>query len=125
MKARWRQLLMLGVLGIGLSGCGGEPAVPIDPALVEATVRTEPAPASSGTPVTLVAEFTGAEITDRADVTLDIRVEGEPVLIDATYDGEGGFEATYTFADPGSYETFVHLYVDDLHLTKKAQVDVQ
>ncbi|MFS0725987.1 hypothetical protein [Paenibacillus sp. 1P07SE] len=120
-----RYILLLSLICIALSGCGGEPAVPIDPAAVEASLSTEPAVPVAEAPVTMRATFSGAEITDKADVTLDIRLDDKPMLVNTTYDGEGGFTAGYNFEEPGSYEVFIHLYVDDLHLTKKAQVDVQ
>ncbi len=39
--------------------------------------------------------------------------------------GTNTFAADYTFAEAGSYELFFHLYADDLHVTKKQQLEVQ
>ncbi|MBP1989524.1 FixH family protein [Paenibacillus eucommiae] len=118
-------LLLAALLIIGLlTACSSEPA-PIDPSAIEVSLSTVPAPAVSGKPVELKADFTGAEFADSTQVTFDIRVDDKPKMVDAENKGNGVFMGTYTFEKAGLYEVYLHLYVDDLHITKKKQVDVQ
>lgn len=107
-----------------LTACSGEQP-PIDPAAIDATLSTEPSPALAGSPVELRAAFTGASFPDKVVVTFDVRSGDRPELFDASNEGEGLFTGKFTFPEKGVYDVYLHLYVDDLHITKKKQVEVQ
>ena len=119
------KLLLLGTLCLWLSGCGGSaPPIEIDPSLVEGTLTTDPSPPVAGEPAQLRVQFSGAELTDQADVAVEIRAAGRPTLVDAEFDN-GAFVGTHTFANAGTFEVYLHLYVDDLHIAKKTEVTVE
>ncbi|MBD2847697.1 hypothetical protein IDH44_21100 [Paenibacillus sp. IB182496] len=126
-QARTLPVLVLLLAGL-LGACGQEPAPPAtidDPMAVAATIETTPAPPIAGEPAELRAVISGAELDESADITLDVRVDGEAQLFDASYEADSVFAGEFTFPAAGTYEVFVHIYVGDLHLTKKDEVVVE
>ncbi len=97
----------------------------MDAEAVEATLATKPEMAVSGSPVELQASFTGAKVSDKANVTFDIRVDDNPKLVKADYKGDGVFSGLFDFPKKGGYTVYIHLYVEDIHLTKKKTVEVK
>ncbi|OME87964.1 hypothetical protein BK120_01180 [Paenibacillus sp. FSL A5-0031] len=108
-----------------LAACSASAPVTNDPAAIEVDLRTDPDKPVSGSPIELMADFTGAELTDSSGMTFEVRVKEEPVFIEAKKKGQNVFSGTYTFREPGTYEVYMHLYTDDIHVTKKKQVEVQ
>ncbi len=106
-----------------LTACSG--GAPLNPDSVDVTVTTEPAPAAAGSPVKLKAQLAGVPSDMASSVTFDIRAGELPELIDAVDEGGGLYTGTCTFPEAGVYDVFLHLYIGDLHLTKKRQVEVQ
>lgn len=106
-----------------LASCSSEQ--PVDVEAVEATLATKPETVAAGSPAELQATFTGMKVSDKASVTFDIRVDDKPKLVDAAYQGDGVFSGSFTFPEQGSYTVYIHLYVDDIHLTKKKAVEVR
>jgi hypothetical protein len=97
----------------------------IDPARVEAELATDPAPARTGEPATLKATFTGAKFPEEVYVYFEVRTGDRPVFFDAVREGENTFTGSMTFEQAGTFDVYLHLYVEDLHITKKQQVEVQ
>jgi hypothetical protein len=107
-----------------LTACSGG-KISLDPLAIDAVLTTVPSPAVAETPVGLKATVTGADSARSVRVKFDVRVDGKPKLIDGQSAEAGAFEGTFAFPQPGVYEVYIHLYIDDLHLTKKKQVEVQ
>ncbi|MGO4544125.1 hypothetical protein AB4Z29_04950 [Paenibacillus sp. 2TAB23] len=108
-----------------LAACSASPPATIDPAAIDAQLTTDPNEPVHGSPINLSAEFTGGKLSSSSGMTFEVRVDGDPVLIEAKKEGENVFSGAYTFAKPGNYEVYLHLYTGDIHLTKKKQVEVQ
>jgi len=123
MKRKMAALVAAFVFMGMLMACSSEEPVDVD--AVEATLATKPEVVHAGSPVELQAAITGMKVSGKASVTLDIRIGDKPQLIDTSYQKDGVFSGSFTFPDKGSYTVYIHLYVDDLHLTKKKTVEVQ
>lgn len=108
-----------------LSACSTSPKATIDPAAIDANLTTVPEIPIAGSPIKLKADFTGGELSKSSDMAFEIRLNEEPVLLNADKDGQNAFSGTYTFPKSGTYEVYLHLYTDDMHLTKKKKVEVQ
>ncbi|SFE24157.1 hypothetical protein SAMN04487969_101860 [Paenibacillus algorifonticola] len=116
---------VVGLICTFLVGCSASATTPIDPAALDATLTTEPTAPSAGTPIKLRAEFTGAELSKSSGLTFEIRVDDNQALVEAEKGGSNTFDGVYTFSKSGTYEVYLHLYTEDIHLTKKKQVVVQ
>ncbi|BBH20183.1 hypothetical protein Back11_15280 [Paenibacillus baekrokdamisoli] len=125
MTKKLRMVLAVCLLIGLLTACSSEPAAPINPEAIEVSLSTEPVPAVAGNLLELRAKFTGAEFSKSTQVTFDIRLDGKPKLIEGQNEGNGAFTGNFTFPQAGQYDVYLHLYVDDLHMTKKKQVDVK
>ncbi len=108
-----------------LAACSSTAPTPVDPAVLDATLTTDPDNPIAGTKVRLKAAFTGAELSNSSGMTFEIRVNEKPILIEAIKEDNNTFEGGYTFVESGTYEVYLHLYTEDIHLTKKKQVVVQ
>ncbi|RXZ80625.1 hypothetical protein EBB07_17870 [Paenibacillaceae bacterium] len=124
MLKKFRTILAVSLLVAVLAGCSAEPAAVIDPEAIAASLSTSPAPASAGEAVELTVNVTGAEGA-ATEVTIDVRVDEEPKLIATKSMGDNSYAGAFTFPKAGNYDVFLHLYVDDLHLTKKTQVEIR
>lgn len=108
-----------------LSACSTSPQSTIDPAAIEADLTTVPEIPTAGSPINLKAEFTGGELSKSSEMAFEIRVNDGSVLLNADKDDQNAFVGTYTFPKSGTYEVYLHLYDEDIHLTKKKKVEVQ
>ena len=108
-----------------MSACSGSGGTSFNPENVEVTLATEPTPAKAGAPAELNMQLTGVPQEMRTFVDFEIRAGELPDLIKAENRGNGLFAGSYTFPEAGSYEVYLHLYIEDLHLIKKRQVQVQ
>ncbi|MHA6483183.1 hypothetical protein ACX1C1_14915 [Paenibacillus sp. strain BS8-2] len=117
-------ILALAIL-VGLSGCSSSSEGSVDPANVDATVTTDPAPAAVNQEVQLAVLFSGIELDKSATVSFEIRSGDKSEFVDASYQGNNTFSSPYSFTRTGINEVFIHLYSGDLHVTKKKPVEVQ
>ncbi|WP_338551315.1 hypothetical protein [Paenibacillus sp. KS-LC4] len=108
-----------------LGACSASTTAPLDPAALEAILTTQPTAPSAGVPIKLSAAFTGAELSESSELTFEIRVDDQQSLVEAEKGGSNTFEGVYTFSKSGTYEVYLHLNTEDIHLTKKKQVMVQ
>lgn len=123
MKLKIGAFSILIALSMVLSACSGEQPVDLD--AVEAKLTTTPENVTAGSPTKLHVEFEGMEVSEEATVNFDIRIGEELELVDAVYEGEGVFGGTYTFPEKGILTVYIHLYFDDIHITKKKWVEVK
>jgi len=122
---RW-MLTVGAVLAFGLlAACAGSGGSSFNPDEVEVTLMTEPSPAASGTPAELRMQLSGVPPEMRTYVDFEIRAGETPDLIRAENGGDGLFTGTYRFPAPGTYDVYLHLYIEDLHLIKKRQVQAE
>jgi len=122
---RW-MLTVCAALAFGLlAACSGSGGSSFNPDEVEVTLVTEPSPAASGAPAELRMQLSGVPPEMRTYVDFEVRAGETPDLIRAENEGGGLFTGTYRFPAPGSYDVYLHLYIEDLHLIKKRQVQVQ
>ncbi|QHW35416.1 hypothetical protein GZH47_31435 (plasmid) [Paenibacillus rhizovicinus] len=99
-----------------------------DPAAIKVTLSTNPSPAVIGEKIQLSAKITGLNDTDGAQVQFDLRtsdLKALPALVNATLGDNGEYTADHVFKEAGTYKVYVHLYQDDLHMTKKSELVVQ
>lgn len=106
-----------------VTACSSEESVDLE--AVEVELSTEPETVMAGSQVNLQALFTGMNVSDKAQATFDIRIGDEPQLIDAVNEGDGVFSGSFVFPEKGNQTVFIHLYEDDIHITKKKQVEIQ
>mgnify|MGYP001343387428 CR=1 FL=1 len=119
---KWIGALLL-IVGL-LSACGGG-SEPIDPEAVEIELTTQ-APAIANEETVLIAKLTGAEFPPEATaLNFDIRIDSVPQLISGQAEGDNTYIGTYTFPEPGTYDVYLHVYIEDLHLMELGQVEVQ
>lgn len=123
MKLKIGAFSILIALSILLTACSGEQ--PIDLDAVDAKLTTTPETVTAGSPTKLHVEFEGMDVSETATVNFDIRIGEELELVDAAYEGDSIFGGTFTFPEKGILTVYVHLYVDDIHITKKKWVEVK
>lgn|SRR5690606_4701484 len=117
---KWISALLLATV---LSACGG--SEPIDPEAVEIELTTE-SPAVANEETKLIATLTGAHFpADATAVNFDIRIDLVPRLINGQAEGDNTFAAWFTFPEPGTYDVYLHVYIEDLHLMELKKVEVQ
>lgn len=109
-----------------LAACSNAAPQGQDPAAVKIELASDPSPAVAKQKVKIIAKITGLIKQEGAKVAFDIRKEKDslPDLIDAVSDGKGNFTAEKTFDLTGTYTVYIHLYQEELHITKKKQLDV-
>ncbi|MCG7407021.1 hypothetical protein MH117_06280 [Paenibacillus sp. ACRRX] len=123
MKAKGVAIVTFMIVLSLLIGCSKEAPVQVDD--VEASLTTNPETIVAGRPVELQVAFTGMQVSEKATVTFDIRADDKPELFDAVYKGDNVFSGSFTFSDKGKYSVYVHLFGDDVHLTRKKTVEVK
>lgn len=124
MNHRYRTLgkLLLFVIIFGLAAaCSSE--TPLDPETIDVQVWTEES-AVAGKETTLFAELTGAEFPEQTFVQFDVRIDGTPHIVTGTLEGDDVYTATYEFPEAGEYVVYMHIYIDDLHLMMRRQVEI-
>lgn len=95
---------------------------------VTVELATEPNTMEAGRAGKLVANVTGLAKQEGAQVTFELRRpdnKGLPEFIEAEADGDGRFTAEATPEVQGSYTVYIHLYQDELHVTKMKKLEVQ
>ncbi|WP_256757982.1 hypothetical protein [Cohnella sp. WQ 127256] len=124
--SKWNLLLLLSVFMIIMTACGtstnqaGE-----DPKDVSVELVTVPAPPQAGQEIKLGANVTGLINAENTEVQFEVRAFNIPAeIIDLDNLGGGKYETSYTFKAAAQYEVFIHLYHDDVHITKKKELDV-
>jgi len=115
-------MLVLALIGT-MMACSSEE--PVDLEAVQAELTTNPEPVIAGSQADLQITVTGMRVSDAARATFDVRIGDKPVLLDAVHEGDGVFSGAFTFPDNGVYTVYIHLYEDDIHITKKKQVEVK
>lgn len=121
-----RIIAVCAALAFGLlAACSGEGGTSFNPDQLEVTLATEPSPPAAGETAELRVQLAGVPPEMRTFVDLEIRAGEVPDLIKADNRGSGLFAGTYRFPQAGTYDVYLHLYVEDLHLIKKRQVQVQ
>ncbi|MBD3917181.1 hypothetical protein H8B09_00325 [Paenibacillus sp. PR3] len=130
MRGKMLAFVLLGCLSFMLlSGCTNSTAAQgQDPADVKVELATDPVAVKAGEPGKLIAIITGLVRSDGVQVAFDIRKpdnKGLPEIINAEAAGDGEYSAAKTFDQPGTYTIYVHLYQDDLHVTKLKKLEVQ
>ncbi|MBO7744247.1 hypothetical protein I8J29_08580 [Paenibacillus sp. MWE-103] len=112
-----------------LTGCGStKEAEGQDPAAIQVALTTNPSPAVTGQKIQLSAKITGLNNTDGAEVQFDIRgsdTSAVPDLVNATLGEDNTYTVDHTFKEADTYRVYIHLYQDDLHMTKKTELVVQ
>lgn len=129
MSRKLMRTLAAGLLAALLTACGAEQggggAAQIDGSKVD-VILTSAEPAAAGEETTLIAELTGAVFPEELTfVQFDVREADGPVLINGELQGEQRYTAQHRFEEPGVYDVVLHIYVEDLHLMKRKQVEVQ
>lgn len=121
-------LLMLAVLMFVIAGCSSVSGG-VDESAIETKIVSEPTDAVAGTPLKLTATVEGIEQLEDARIDFDIREETEkelPILITAEEKSEKQFEVTHTFAKPGKYWIYIHIYSgEDIHIIKRNEFQVK
>lgn len=115
-------MLAIGLLGI-ITACSSEE--PVDLEAIEVELSTNPETVTAGSQVDLQATVTGLSVSDKTRVRFDVRIGDEPQLFDAVHEGNGVFSGPFTFPVEGPQAVYIHLYADDIHITKKKQVEVE
>jgi len=105
-----------------LAACSSSPDA-IDPSRVEAFLSSDPEPVRVGEPVALTATFTGARFPEETYVYCEIRAGKKPVYLEAERAGEDRFVCRTSFGQAGTFDVYLHLYVAELHIAKKRQVE--
>lgn len=123
---RWVSLLIAFAV---LAACSGqspsESSGTIDPTAVEAELTTDPETPGANQEVTLAVRLTGAEFPESTTVNIDVRQDQVPIIIKTQREDNDVFTGTYTFPEAGVYDVYLHLYIRELHLIKKKQVEVR
>ncbi|GFN31609.1 hypothetical protein [Paenibacillus xylaniclasticus] len=128
-KAAFIMMIVLTVILSACSSSQSESSSTPSEADVKIDFTTNPAKVHTGSTVTLQSVVTGLSTLDDATFAFDIRKSDWkklPELIDAKLDDKtGAFIADTTFAEPGSYYVYLHLYQGELHITKKKELVVE
>lgn len=117
---KWISALLLIAI---LTACGG--SEPIDPEAVEIELTIE-SPVVANEETKLMASLHGGTFpADATAVNFDVRIDGIPQLINGKAEGDNTFAGMFTFPEPGTYDVYLHVYIEDLHLMELRQVEVQ
>lgn len=117
-------LVWLGGLMLLLAACSAAPE-PVDPADIKVVLSSVPEVPTATSEATLRATVSGVKLSDDYRMMFDVRIDDKPELLEGRWEGEDVYTATYTFPTEGTYTLYLHLYADDLHLTKKAELEVK
>jgi hypothetical protein len=121
-RTAWQLWLLLGLLAL-LTACSagsqGE-----DPAAIQVELVSDPAAAVAMQKLTLTAKVTGMVKEEGATVQMEIRSpekDVRPRYVETISKGKGSYTTGLTFDKPGDYTIYIHIYREDLHVTKKKQ----
>lgn len=115
----WAMLFLL----FFLSACSGGVAQ-WDPAEVEAELTTDPQVVRAGAEITLIASFAGIPDKPGSDMRFDIPHNGKSYLVKGEDVGDGTYTLLFTFPKAGTYDVYLHYYVDGEHITKIKKLEV-
>lgn len=107
-----------------LVACGSSSTEGIDGEAVEVKFYTAE-PAVAGEETTLVAEMSGIDFPELTVLQFDVRIDGKPEIKTGEMIEKDVYQAKFTFPEPGVYEVVLHIYIEDLHLMEREQVEVQ
>ncbi|QMV39779.1 hypothetical protein [Cohnella cholangitidis] len=117
-------LLVLSVILVLLTACAspsnkrGQ-----DPKDVKVELDTDPAQVRSGEETMIQITVTGLVDEENTEVQFEIRNSDNKSLPDLIQEvetkGEGQFKAPYIFKKAAKYDVYIHLYNQDIHITKK------
>jgi len=119
-------ILMLALLLTGCGSTGGSQGQ--NPADVKIELTSEPNPVQSGQNAKLAVQITGLLTEEGAEVQFDVRKannDGLPEFLTAVAEGNGRYAVDTILKDPGEYSIYVHLYQEELHITKKKMLEVK
>ncbi|MCR8645480.1 hypothetical protein NV379_22850 [Paenibacillus sp. N1-5-1-14] len=120
-------LILLAVFMLtSIMGCSSSPQGQ-DPAKVKVQFVTEPKEGQAGQKLKLIAKISGLVSEKGANVQFEIRTSDKsvnPKLIKAESIGKGNYEVENVFNEPGTYTVYIHLYQEELHITKKKELQV-
>ncbi|MDO3675461.1 hypothetical protein [Paenibacillus ehimensis] len=122
-RKRMLTVLLSLLLAAVMTACSSER--PVDPAEVEVTLTTEPSPPKANAVTKFTATLGGVPESTKATLSFDIRKSEHDTLsyLNAKQEGNA-FTADKELKEPGTYTVYVHLYIGDLHITKKKQIEV-
>lgn len=95
-----------------------------DPAAIQVELVSDPVAVAALQKITLTAKVTGLVKKEGATVQLEIRSpekDARPRYVETISKGKGSYAAEQTFDKPGDYTIYIHIYREDLHVTKKKQ----
>ncbi|MCP3773762.1 hypothetical protein NLX71_10615 [Paenibacillus sp. MZ04-78.2] len=122
-RKRMLAVLLGLLLAAVITACSSER--PIDPSEVEVTLTTEPSPPKANTVTKFTATLGGVPESTKATLSFDIRKSENDTLSYLNAKQEGlAFSADKELKEPGTYTVYVHLYIGDLHITKKKKIEV-
>lgn len=116
-------VMLLIMFSIVAAGCSSEGEKEVDPELVELHLTYEPESIRVGETIQFRAAFTHLPLTEIAEVAYDFRVDDGPKVVKATREGDE-FLGEFTFPEAGEKTIYLHIYEKELHIIKKAVVDV-
>ncbi|NOU94439.1 hypothetical protein GC093_14610 [Paenibacillus sp. LMG 31456] len=98
-----------------------------DPAAIQVELVSEPVSAAVMQKITLTAQVTGLVKKEGTTVQFDIRSpekDARPRYVETKEIGKDSYTAEQSFDKPGTYTIYIHIYREDLHVTKKKQLVV-
>ncbi|WP_239619243.1 hypothetical protein [Cohnella mopanensis] len=125
-----RMLLTLSVAVAVLSACSSSTIKgDQDPKAVKVDLITVPAQVHSGEETKLQVTITGLVDEKNTEVQFEIRNTDNKSLPDLIQEveslGKGQYTAPYVFKKAANYDVYIHLYNQDIHITKKKPVVVR
>jgi len=122
-------LLAFSLVVLLLSGCSSAAnSEGQDPKDIKVEISTEPVEVHPGQEVILQAAVTGLLDEKNSIIQFEIRNADNKSLPDMIEEvdalGGGQYKANYTFKKAAKYDIYIHIYNEDIHVTKKKQVEV-
>lgn len=119
-----RLLVVISVFLVTLTACASSANKgDQDPKNVKVELSTVPEQVHSGEETNLQVTITGLVDEKNTDVQFEIRNSdnsGLPDLIqEVESKGKGKYTAPYVFKNAAKYDVYIHLYNQDIHITKK------
>jgi hypothetical protein len=125
-----RTLLLLSMTTVILAACSSSTSSgrDQDPKDVKVELLTEGVQVKAGEETIIEVEITGLMDAENSDVQFEIRRSDNKSLPDLIKEveslSEGIYTASYTFKKIAKYDVYVHIYNEDLHITKKKPLEV-
>ncbi|MEX2416748.1 MAG: hypothetical protein WD424_11435 [Paenibacillaceae bacterium] len=116
--------VMVFILLLLLTACSSGGNTTWDPAEVDAILSAEPSSIKAGVEVKLIAQMMGIPDKKGADMQFDIIIDGKSNLSGSHEEGEGVYSLLFVFPHPGTYDVYLHYYLDGEHITKLKRMEV-